>query len=121
NFVSLTSFESLKQVGDDKKTSLLTVAATQNYPIYAYKQQDFAKIYEPKAIKNDKGYSSKHHFLGTKPDRFIYGWARLFYKHEEKCNEIRNKIKKTKSATLKASLEDELANFKLDSVIICTG
>lgn len=81
DFVSLEKFEKIILVGDDKKPSLLQVTATETYPIFAYTElKEFAKIYEPKAIKNDKGYSSKHHFVGTKPDKYIYGWSRLMKK-----------------------------------------
>lgn len=77
NFYQIKSYSTVRTVGDAKKTTMLQVDATEDYPIYGYKFDDFVKIYEPKAIKNKDGYSSKHHFLGTKPTRHIYGYDRL--------------------------------------------
>lgn len=76
-FYQIKSYSTVRTVGDAKKVTMLTVTATDDYPIYGYKNETFVKIYEPKAVKNKDGYSSKHHFLGTKPARHIYGWERL--------------------------------------------
>lgn len=120
DFVALESFETIKLVGEAKKPSLLTVNSTANYPIFAYKNKDFAKIYEPKAIKNEQGYSSKHHFLGTKPPRHIYGWERIFNKVD--FNEIERLYLSLKVFNAdKFKIKKEINALQFDAVIIATG
>lgn len=122
NFVSVESFETVKKVTDQDKMSLLTVKATADYPIFAYKFSDFAKIYEPKATKNDKGFSTKHHFLGTKPERHIYGWDRIFDKVDlPEIKRLHQLLERADSFYEKQKIREELNTFKLDSVFIATG
>lgn len=122
NFVSVESFEAIKGVGENKdKPTQLTVTATAEYPIYAYQFKDFSKIYEPKATKDQNGYSTKHHFLGTKPEKQIYGWDRLFSMVDlPMINMLLEDLKKAPSFK-KNSLAEKIEDYKLDSVIICTG
>lgn len=121
-FFSLDSYESVKEVGEAKKLSLLTAKPTENYPIFGYVQKDFTKIYEPKAVKNDKGFSTKHSFLGTKPDRFVYGLKRLKEKVElEELLELWNDYYKLKNKEDKAKKMLQIQFLQLDQVIICTG
>ena len=106
----------------NKKTNektLCTTKATENYPIFAYKFCDtWAKIYQPL----DKKY--KHSFVGKKPERHVYGLTRLRAKFQERMDifkiDIANAISK-KDDKLVDKLLDEQLNFKLDSVIICSG
>jgi hypothetical protein len=121
NCVSVESFEAAKEVGETKKLSLLTVSATPDYPIFAYQFSDFAKMYEPKAVKNDKGYSSKHHFLGTKPERQIYGWDRLFKMVDFGMIEVLFDNLKRAPEHKRESIRTEIDTYKLDNVIIATG
>ena len=139
NFVSLESFEVVKEVGDTKKKSLLTVNSTDSYPIFAYNElKEFAKIYEPKAQKNKDGYSSKHHFLGIKPERYIYGWSRLFeivdlqqinYLYEQLKNENKtvDENPETNWSIVDETIAENKDNFELikklqlDAVFIATG
>jgi hypothetical protein len=117
--------------------TLLTVTANANYPIFAYKGKEFAKIYEPKASKDDK-YNLKHHFLGVKPAKQIYGWDRLFDKVDiAEIDQLYDKLRKAKGiknyvAGENWSIEDvtdkatkdiitQLHQLKLESVIIATG
>lgn len=122
NFVSVELFEVIKEIGESKKLSLLTVKATPEYPIFAYKFPDFAKIYEPKAVKDASGYSSKHHFLGTKPQRHIYGWDRLFEKSNlSQIEYLEKELKSADTEKEKKYLRDQINDLKLDSACICTG
>ncbi len=77
DFHEIESIETVKQISGTEKLSVLSVTATPDYPIFGYKAENFTKIYEPKAVKNKDGFSSKHHFVGTKPPRHIYGYNRL--------------------------------------------
>lgn len=121
DFVSLSGYEAVRSVGNDK-TSLLKVESTENYPIYAYKQTDFSKIYEPKATKNDKGFSTKHHFLGQKPASCIYGWERLLSKVDlPELEKLFFKLNNAKSESDKSSIKKAIAELQLPCVIIATG
>jgi hypothetical protein len=98
----------------------MTTTATPEFPIYGYNKKDFAKLYQPFAPKNDK-FLHKHSFVGTKPERPIYGWDRLFsLVDEDKIDTILKQLKSAKGTT-KATLLDELASEQLDEVIIATG
>lgn len=77
HFFEIEKYSTVRKITDTGKTSKLTVTATENYPIFGYKVKGFTKMYEPKAIANKDGFSSKHHFLGTKPPRHIYGYDLL--------------------------------------------
>lgn len=127
HFTSLEGFESVKAIKDTGKTSLLTVLSTPEYPIFAYNElKTFAKIYEPKASKNtETGYSTKHHFLGTKPERYIYGWNRIFEKIGEETIEVieefLKELKKTKDKKEKNIIQSEIEELQLSAVFIATG
>lgn len=120
-FVSLSGYEVVRNVSENK-TSLLKVEATENYPIYAYQETDFAKTYEPKAIKSDKGFSTKHQYLGNKPTSYIYGWNRLLDKVDlEELKHLFLRLKKAESKRDRAELTREIEELQLPSVIIATG
>lgn len=127
DFVSLEAFESVKTIEKTQKTSLLSVKSTPEYPIFAYNPlKTFAKIYEPKASKNSEtGFSTKHHFLGKKPERFIYGWDRLFAKVGSKTIElIEDALKNLQKSKTKRDIEtykEELEEYQLPAVFIATG
>ena len=97
---------------------LNTVVATDNYPIFAFVEDSFIKIYEP---KNDKAY--RFRFFGTKPARFIYGWQRLFDSVDvELIKDLRRRIKDAgDEAKYKKTLQAELDELLLDNVIIASG
>lgn len=76
-FYEIEKYTVVRELKENGKLQNIEVIATENYPIFGYKNKDFTKIYEPKAIKNKQGFSSKHHFLGSKPPRHIYGYERL--------------------------------------------
>lgn len=121
NFVSIDSYEVVRVVGNGK-LSLLKVEATENYPIYAYKEKGFAKIYEPKAIKDEKGFSTKHHFLGNKPNHFIYGWENLKNKVDfDKIEALYERLEIEKAPSKQADIKEEIEELQLDCVIIATG
>jgi hypothetical protein len=74
-----------------------TTTATAEFPIYGYRQEKFTKLYQPLAPKGDK-YILKHSFVGEKPERFIYGWDRLFQKVDfERIEALYQELKDRKS------------------------
>ncbi|PWA09529.1 hypothetical protein [Flavobacterium laiguense] len=123
-FYSVNSYSKTFINSKTQVPTLLTVKATENYPIFGYKNEGFTKMYEPKAPKKDK-YLLKHHFLGTKPPRHIYGWERLFdiigKEDFAEIESILQQIKDTDDAFYKKNLRKRLAELQLDSVIIATG
>ena len=77
SFYEIENYATVRKITDTGKGSKLTVTSNDDYPIFGYKSENFVKIYEPKAISNKDGFSSKHHFLGAKPPRHIYGYNLL--------------------------------------------
>lgn len=61
---------SLKSFTYCKKDEATITESTPEYPIYAFEQSEWAKVYQPKSF--DKGF--RFRFLGKKPKRHIYGW-----------------------------------------------
>ena len=115
NFFEIEYYSTVRNVGQTNKKSLLTVTATAKYPIFGYKADGFVKIYEPKAVKNKDGFSSKHHFLGVKPARQIYGWHR--FEHYQRT-------KKHVEDVFDMSIVDETDssdNKPFDVIFIATG
>lgn len=117
NLFEISSYE---KVTKTKKIKIVT--ATDRYPIFGYKEDGFVKVYEPNCPKNDE-YLLKHHFLGTKPARHVYGWSRLFKNVEfDRIVHLRELIQEAKRTGERVrGLEDELDELLYDSVIIATG
>jgi hypothetical protein len=114
DFFEVQKYSTVRKLKDTEKTTLLEVVATDDYPIFGYKNKDFVKIYEPKAIKNKEGYSSKHHFLGTKPARHIYGYENL-----KRIAESKKPVESDEFSIMDES--DEAEPTKLEYVFIATG
>ena len=130
----------------DRKT-LLTVKATNHYPIFAYLEKDvegnvypvpvsgkskpktkpestnnWCKLYEPKATKNESGFSSKHSYLGTKPERHVYGLDRILNKTDYKLIlDIKREISASKDKSYIEELREELDDLMLDQVFVLSG
>jgi len=121
DFYSINSYTKTFINSKTEVPTLLTVKATENYPVFGYKNEDFVKMYEPKAPKKDK-YLLKHHFLGTKPTRHVYGWDRLFELVDfSEIENVLKSIKDTDDEFYKKNLKKQLAELQLDNVIIATG
>jgi hypothetical protein len=119
-------FKQIKQyenVGEKKDGNLYhrTITATDEFPIFGYDKKTFAKLYQPLAPKGD-AFLLKHGFIGTKTDRIIYGWDRLFaevdYKEIERLHDLKTK---STAKSDKEFYQDELNDLMLDNVIIATG
>jgi hypothetical protein len=140
DFISVDSYEKIMLVGTEKnKITSLKVSATENYPIFAYSElKEFSKIYEPKSQKNEKGFSTKHHFLGKKPEKYIYGWNRLFKKLDlQQIENLFEQLKNNKGKTEENAIEnwsiidetiplnketfDRIKELQIDYVFIATG
>jgi len=113
NFFQVKEYSVVRNVNAGSKLSLLTVSATENYPIFAYKYAGFVKIYEPKAVKDKNGFSSKHHFLGTKPQTPIHGIQRLNVPTKEKQN--------NDFVIQDLTTGEEEEKYKLEYIFIATG
>lgn len=126
------------------RKTLLTVKATNHYPIFVYlphdveynqypapvknKKKDFTaesywcKLYEPKATKNESGFSSKHSYLGTKPERHVYGLDRILNKTDHKrILDIKSEIAASKDKYYIEELREELNDLMLDQVFVLSG
>ena len=119
NFKQIKSYEN---VGKGKNDNLYhrTITATDDFPIYGYDYNQFAKLYQPVAPKGDK-YLLKHGFIGEKQERIIYGWDRLFRIFNDKITAFNIEISACKDVFTKSKLIDQRDNYKLESVIIATG
>ncbi|MDL2141197.1 hypothetical protein QQY79_01585 [Flavobacterium tructae] len=116
DFYGVNSYSKVTKTG-----KLKTVIANDKYPIFAYKQKDFSKMYEPNAPKGDD-FLFKHHFLGNKPSRIIYGWDRLFAKVDfDEIERLITAKTKAKNDREKKDIQELIEDLKLDSVIIATG
>ena len=79
-----------------------------------------AKLYQPFAPKGDK-FIHKHSFVGTKPERPIYGWDRLFDKVDyDKLKSLHEDLS-VASKFDKSAILEKINALKLDKVIIATG
>lgn len=119
DFFEIKSYYSIKTIVATSKTSKLTIEATENYPIFGYKCNNFTKLYEPKAQKNKDGYSSRHHFLGVKPPRHIYGWDRI--KEAADQDEPESEDSDFAEYSIEDVSDSGKKDNRLDYVFICTG
>lgn len=119
-------FKQIKQyenVGIKKDRNLYhrTITATDEFPIFGYDKNTFAKLYQPLAPKGDN-FLLKHGFIGEKTERIIYGWDRLFdlvdVSEIDRLYELKNK---TTDKDDKKEYQDDIDELKLDNVIIATG
>jgi len=122
NFKEVISYSYVSYVKDDNGNStpakrLNTVTATPEYPIFAFAEEEFVKIYEP---KNDKAF--RFRFLGNKPQRFIYGWQRLFnLVNIDRIRQLRIDIKSSTDPKEQKWLQAELDSELLESVHVASG
>lgn len=109
---------------DSGELYLMRTEASAEFPIFGYDKKDFVKIYQPRAPKGDK-FLLKHGFIGTKPERIIYGWERVF--SNVNLPLIENhlvQLKEAKSQNDKKLIDHhkkELNDLKLDTILIATG
>lgn len=121
SFKSVEKYSKVVLSSKTDKPTEIEVTATADYPIFAYDNNGFAKMYEPKASKTDK-YALKHHFLGKKPEAFIYGWEWLFEQvNESKIDMLLDDVKQTSDPKEKKYLFEQINEEKLKEVFICTG
>lgn len=118
NFVQLINYENVYLNSETQTVKLLKIEATPEYPIYGHKKNDFVKLYCP--TSNNK---YKHSFIGTKPQRFIYGWEQLFDDiAENRIREIWEVLKDpVYSEHEKKEFRKELESLQLDEVFIASG
>lgn len=124
NFYEVDYYEKVVVDKETKETKLLTIKATDNYPIFCYSDnlEVWAKLYEPKAIKNEKGFSSKHSYLGTKPNEYVHGLQRLINNVDiDYIDELRASIKKETNKEILALYKADLQTALLSEVYICSG
>lgn len=99
--------------------TLCRITATDNFPIYCYQESDdWAKIYQPLDKKH------KHSHVGKRPKTHTFGLKRLQNIYDETIENFNHDIaaaKKSKKAILADELTQKRDNFKIESVIICSG
>lgn len=121
NLVQLKSYERVFFNEKTNKKTLLKVVATESYPIFAYKEKEFAKLYEPIAPKGDK-YLRKHSHIGTKPERHIYGWENLFNEVDlPELQYLHERLKEETDEKAKETILKEIRKNQLNEVYIATG
>ena len=121
HFVQLKSYSTVILSSKTNRNTQLTVQATPDYPIYAHQGDEFVKLYEPKAPKDDK-YINKHSFLGKKPARYCYGWEQLFEDVDElTILSLYDSLKDSTSESQKKALKKDIEKLQLNEVIIATG
>ncbi len=124
NFYEVESYEKVFYNEKTERNTLLTVIATKDYPIFCYSDnlKVWAKTYEPKAVKNDKGISNKHGYLGQKPKTFVHGMSRLLQMVDiDYLTELRLKIKETSNKDVKEEYLKELDETLIDEIYITSG
>ena len=124
NFKQIASYERVFFNENTNKNTLITVTATDNYPIFGYcESEEFVKLYAPKGAKDDLK-RLKHSFIGKKPSSYCFGWDKLFQKHEitvTLINAYYEDLKTAKRLKEKAEILSNIYELQLNSVIIATG
>lgn len=123
DFFQVKSYEKVFYNQETNCNTLISVEATENFPIYAYKNTDFCKLYAPKGSKDDVR-RLKHSFIGKKPDSYCFGWDRIFNKYkdlEQKINYLYDNLNETKNPKARKLILAEIHELQLESVIIATG
>lgn len=123
-FYEVESYEKVFISEKTNRPTLLKVVATENYPIYCYSDnlEVWAKLYEPKAVKDEKNRSNKHSYLGKKPEVYVHGLNRLLNQVDENyISEIRDRIRYAENEDVKKEYQKELDDILLDEVYICSG
>lgn len=132
DFISVKEYSFCFKNKKTNENTIATVKANDNYPIFAYKFcHDWAKIYQPLAPKSyidkdgNKRVGLKHSFVGKKPERHVYGLTRLKAKFDEQIEIFDAEIIKLQESNAdQRDIDkkfDEKIDFKLSSVIICSG
>ena len=125
HFKSVESYERIFIKKDTGIKTIIKVTATDNYPIFAYAPdpKKWCKLYEPLAIKDKNGRTSKHGYLGTKPERFIHGFQQILEKVDTKEIDDYNKLLKGNGLTEadKKTFTDLRNALMINSVFICSG
>lgn len=120
HFKQIINYEN---VGIGKTNNLYhrIITATPEFPIYGYDYKDFAKIYQPVALKNDD-FLQKHGYVGKKTERFVYGWEQAFERVDlKKIEFLLDAIKDTKTKRKITELQEQITDLQLECVIIATG
>lgn len=123
HFKSVESYERIFIKKDTGIKTHIKVTATDNYPIFAYSTtKEWCKLYEPLATKDKNGRTSKHGYLGTKPERFIHGFQQILDKVDTDTIDDYNKIIKNSNSENEKKEFIEMRNaLMLRSVFICSG
>lgn len=124
NFYEVESYEKVFFSEKTNRNTVVRITATENYPIFCYSDnlETWAKLYEPKAIKDEKEKSNKHSYLGKKPTTFVHGLQRLLNLVDvDYINEIRERIRTADTKEVKDEFQKELNELLLDEIYMCSG
>ncbi|OBQ56070.1 hypothetical protein JJL45_05345 [Tamlana sp. s12] len=103
------NFESLESFTYCKENEASVTSSTDTYPIYGFTHNGWMKIYQPLSFK--KQY--RFRFLGTKPERFIYGLdlvKKQFAKNKKRVEEDYD-----------PEVDKKMEDPRLDHVFIVSG
>ncbi|CAM4116872.1 MULTISPECIES: primase-helicase family protein [Flavobacterium] len=121
NFRQIKTYENVGVKKDGATLYQRKITATNDFPIYGYEEESFVKLYQPKAPKGDK-YILKHSFVGEKPERYIFGWDRIFDKVDYNVIEsLHKELKEEKDKKQREYLKEKLQELQLDCIVIATG
>lgn len=103
------NFISVEKISYKKEDKIIEKISTDEYPIFAFQEKEFTKIYEPKA---EKPY--RFRYFGKKPKKFVHGLlpAQKAFEKMQKKNEGLEDLDDDEEATKVQ---------KLPEIIICTG
>lgn len=117
-FISVKEYSFVFKNKKTDRATLCKITATDNFPIYAYQFNDWAKIYQPLDRKH------KHSYVGKKPQRHVFGLERLkniFKETIDNFNLDIEEAQKQKDEYNVMKLTTERDAFKIESVINCSG
>jgi hypothetical protein len=120
NFKEIAYYEKVG-VKEKGEPYLMRTESSPEFPIFGYDMDGFVKIYQPRSPKGDK-FLMKHSFIGTKPERPVYGLKQLVDKVDlPEIDRLLRHLKNARAKKEKNELKHELSELKLDTVIIATG
>ena len=117
-FISVKEYSFTFKNKKTDRATLCKITATEQFPIFAYQFEEWAKIYQPLDSK------FKHSYVGKKPQRHVFGLERLKNIYKETIDNFNSDIEeatKNKDEYLVAKITKERDEFKIESVIICSG
>ena len=114
-FFSVDFYEKIYTDKTTNEKKILKITATPESPIFAYKHDTWAKLYQPKSQK------FKHTYLGTKPQRHVYNLETILQNVDTEFIDSLTEGVSQSEGSLKRDLLKQINELKLDAVFIASG